>query len=351
MSALVVNLYLFGGLCVLASWWKGSRRVHLAAMLALSCAAIGAGLFRQVLIPADLTRLPALADLELELFTLFAWAMFAATAASAGWRESSRFAPFAYGMLLGELGGAILAIREVSDPSVRARRVVAASAGALLGRVGDPGLWLLNGGQLSLGVCALVGCSAVVGLVVAAPPRVFDGAARRPMPVLAVGVGVWALSWVPSMQLPGVLLGSLALWWHHRQPLHTQPVARVIGLSVAVVVAVMAGLGEAWAEAVEARLVVYEAVVPAWIWAHGALSGLLLGSDGGGLMGRAVLDRALAVRDPLAPVAWGLGAAVAGMAPYLVTGTLWRALPRHLFWVVLSGALLAGALHLDILGS
>ena len=91
---------------------------------------------------------------------------------------------------------------------------------------------------------------------------------------------------------------------------------------------------------------VREAIFPLWIWVNGAVSGVVLGSDGGGLVGRAVLDRALAVRFPHAAWMWGLGAAVAGLAPYLVTGTLGRVWVRHMLWLLLSGALVGVAFGL-----
>ena len=349
MTVLVANLSMLGALCVLAAWWKGPERLALPALLLWCVGAVGIGLVRQIIVPGDLAGLPALGGLEPEVVRLVSWAAFASAASVAGWRESSRWAPLAFGAFFGELGGAILAVQGVDEPSARARRVLASTAGAMLGRVGDPAIWLSAGEGMTPLFFALVVVTAVVGVVLAAPPSVEQGETHRPLPVLAIGVAVWGAAWVPVLQLPAVAVGSVALWWTHRGQLHLQPVARVIGLSVTVLVSVVAGLGEAWADLLESRLVELEAMVPFWVWLHGAASGLLLGSDGGGLVGAAVLDRALAVRDPVAPMAWGLGAAVAGIAPYLLTGTLWRALPRHALWLLLSGALVLGAAELGLL--
>ena len=353
MSALAVQVTAMALLWVAAAWASASRKALLPATVTVVAAAVGTAMYLGVVVPSDAGSLHVYTGLDGALMRLGLWALFGAAAAQAGWRESSRWAPVVFGLVAGELGGAVLAVQGVSDPSARARRVVAASAGALLSRVADPSVWLLidgtpglvtdGWGTVGLSTWVLLVGTAVVGAVVAFPPKVDGLETVRPPMVLGVGAMVWLASWMPLSQLPVVALATAVLWFDVRARVDAVPLFRVFAVGLVGLIAVAAGLAEQHASLLEAHLIEYEAEFPLLVWASGAVSGLVLGSDGGALAGRAVLDRALAIRDPMAPALWGLGAAVAGLGPHLVAGTLVRGLPRHLLWMAGSAGLVAVA--------
>lgn len=360
MSGLELNLALSGGLWVAAAWVGALRTRALEASGAVALILLAVGVWRGIVLPAELVNLPAYTGLSDAAMPLVAGGVFGAAAARTGWREASRWAPVAFGLLCGELGGAILAVQGVKDGGVAARRVMAASAGALLSRVADPAIWLLvdglpglrtdGWGTTGLPTWGLLAACAAIGVVLAFPPRVANLQTHRPPMLLGVGAMVWLGSWLPLSQLVVVWLGAAVLWFEVRARADLPVLIRPALLVLGGLVAVSAGLAEGAATLLEARLIDDEAQLPLVVWGCGAVGGLLLGSDGGGLAGRAVLDRALAVRLPTAPELWALGAAVSGLGPHLLTGTTLRALPRHFAWIAGSGALVWGAHHFGWLG-
>jgi len=352
VSTVALNSALFAGLWVVAAWLGVARhRFRVLAGLVL-LAVVATGLFRGVLVAEDVWSLHRLTDLDDAVICLLAWGGFGAAAACSGWRESSRWAPLMFGVICGELGGAVLAIQGVTDRGLQARRVMLASAGAMLSRVADPAVWLLVQGTPSWGTdgwgsigvtnwCVLAS-AAVLGVALSWPMKGPHLETSRPPIVLVVGAVVWVTSWLPWAQLPVVLLGGAVLCIHSRARMEWDLLVRPALLVVVGLIAVAAGVAEDWAGHLEAQRIPYEAEHSLWIWLSGVTSGLVLGSDGGALVGRAVLDRALSLRAPMAPALWGLGAGVAGVAPYIVTGTLSRALPRHLAWIgVMTGLVTA----------
>ncbi len=343
MNDLLVNVVVLGGAWVLVAMCDTTRKVPSLLTVGLVLFASGFGLFRGVLVAADVATLVRSTDLLPEVLTLGAWAAFGAAAAKSGWREPSRWAPVAFGLFLGEVGGAFLAAAGNHAPADRARRVMASTAGALMARTADPALFTASQGSLALPILGCVALSGLAGILLAAPPAGAAPPPHRPTPVLVVASAVWLLSWIPSLELGVVAVGALVLWGLRRAVVEPAPLLRTTALLWTGLIVVAAGGAEAWADWLESRIIPNEANVPLLVWASGALGGLALGSDGGGFLGRAVADRALAVRDPLAASYWAMGAAVAGLGPYLLTGTLWRALPRHAVWLVVSGAVFAAA--------
>jgi len=339
--ALVTGLLLAaGGL----SAWLG--RFRLAVLVSVVLGGVVYGSQQGILLPSDLAALPGHAALERPLALWLAWALFATAAASSSKTAiGGRLGPVLLGAVFGELGGAVLAASGVDNPSHKARRVLAASAGALLSRTGDPAVLLHSGdGRLAF-TLAVCGC---VGVAVAAPPAASSGSLDRRS--WAVGGVAFVAAFLPSLALPVLALGAVALLAIHQRRPDPTPLLHAVGIAVLVLVGVASGTTEHLASTLEAVTIPMEQHLPQVIALGGTGAGLLLGSGGGGLLGVAVLDRALAVTAPDAKALWTVMAAVAGLGPMLLTGTLQRGLWRHLLWVglclgVVHGMVLAGVLR------
>ncbi len=334
-----------GLLAVGVAGWKPRWTGPIA--FAVTMGLVGYGLRFGVLVPADILVLPSGVGLADQTVSWASWALFAGAVTRAPWPSwrGGRFAPVLAGALCGEFGGAVLAASGVTDPSVRARRVLAASAGALFVRVSDPALWLMGTSAWAWGL-------ALLGVWIAQPPAVTvsppaesegDGETRaRAFWGVAGAVGLAAM-WPAGAP---VVLGAAALGLsltHRRWP-DFRPLVAVLGFAVVLHLAVAGGAAEAVASALESRTVVDERWMSLWVLASGAVAGTVFGSGGGALVGTAVLDRALGLRVADAHHWFGLMAAVAGAGPLVVTGTLAAGAGRHIVWV-LASFLVLGLLH------
>ncbi|MFT4979949.1 MAG: hypothetical protein ACI8S6_005861, partial [Myxococcota bacterium] len=131
---------------VLVAGPLGRGRRGLWALLALLIASYVGGLAVGALQPLDPLWLPQWTGLQSSALLLILWAAYGATAAAAGGAKmpgTPLFGAVLTGAVLGELAAAAVLTAGSTDRRSAARLALAASAGGLLGRVGDPAMLLL----------------------------------------------------------------------------------------------------------------------------------------------------------------------------------------------------------------
>lgn len=301
---------------------------------------VGYALWHGILVPSDWRELPAGSGLLPSLLAWLAWALMAgALMRIDGVALPGRWGPLLAGAACGELGGSVLAVAGVTDDKVRARRVLAACAGALVSRAADPVALSLSSAPRSLGVWALsAGGALLVGAALSGLPAGQEASEER-------GQGLSTL-WVPAAAvavatvLPGLapvalLAGAIGVALSSGRGVDGRPLVQVVVVGLGLLVAVAAGVPEVVAESLVAMQVPLEGREWVVLAASGAGLGLLF--DGAaGPAAFAVLERAWGFRLPYASVWLGVPAMVAGLSPLVLTGTVRAGLARHLAWVVVS---------------
>lgn len=230
------------------------------------------------------------------------------------------------GAALGELGGALVFGRLAPEGAGRARLVLAAAAGGLAVRVGDPAALLLDVEQPLL----LAALGLLAGLVVL--PRAADlpGPSRGEgslLPLLLAGLVSLSLVMVPALSLPLLGLGAVVLLVLGRPALDGEllgPLAWVCLGAVLVVLVAAAGIPEAAATGLEEVQELGGRWTQAVLAGLGLVLALLLDGPAAGLFTDATLRSALELRlsDPGLALAAGLG--LGGLGP-LVLGRCLRA--------------------------
>lgn len=352
MSGLLLNLWIAGALLVALA---AAVRRRGAVAMALAISAVAAGLARGFLVPEDLLHLPAWAGLSRECAAILAWGLWTAAAqmAPAPWLPGPRAVSAGLaGALFGEVSGAALAAGGVSDRRAAASLALAASAGGLLGRVGDPVLLAL-GDRVPLGW--FVPLALILWAVAArgAPSeRLPEGDRRVTALGLVVALGAAAL---PSFAWLIVAVGAAALLgWGLKRGAARAPLAQQLGLAlgsvVLVLVAISAGLVGLSARGLAEAVAFLGPAPPALLAAGGALVGGLLDGPATGLVAAALLDRSMDMTFLGFEVPIALGAAAGGLGPLLAVGAARAGARRWLLSMIvvaLYAALIARWIPLD----
>lgn len=328
MIELYRNAWVAGGvLGALLLLAPSARARGFAPALLLGLVAAGLGL--GFLIPRDLLELPGWVDLELESAALIGWALWtmAARRAPRPWLPGPpAVAAWLAGALFGEIAGAALVAAPAKDRGEAARLAMAAAAGGLVGRVGDPTLLALGERVSALW---LLPVSAIL-LLLARPTEAPQPGGSRAM--TALGLVVAALcamlpAWSPLALLGGAA-ASLALGrredadggsWRE-----LAWVASAVGIGL---VAAVTGLWELGAEGMEYWAGALGGLPLGLLAAVSGLGALLLDGPAAGINLAALLDRAADLRVPGAEIGLAVGAAAGGIGPLVVADALragWR---------------------------
>lgn len=347
MSPLFLNFWIVGGL--LAAATVVGRRPWVAAPV-LALAAVVIGLARGFLVPMDLLHLPAWSGLTRECAALLAWALWAGAArmAPAPWLPGPPVVSAGLaGALFGEISGAALVASGQTDRRAAASLALAAAAGALLGRVGDPVLLAL-GDRVSALWFAPLGLVLLALAARGAPTQpVAEGDRRVTALGLAVAVGA---ALFPAFAWAIVLAGAVALlaWGLARKaPVAPalQSLSWVLGSAALVLVAVSAGLVDFAAEGMQDGVAFLGPAPPALLAACGALGAAFMDGPATALFAAGFLDRAMDMTFLGYEVPIAIGAAVGGLGPLVAVGALREGWRRWLLGVLIAVAYAAVAGH------
>ncbi len=245
------------------------------------------------------------------------------------------------GALIGELGAAAVMGHLAEDRSSAARLAVAASGGAMIGRVGNPALLLLTervGGHLPLTILPL----AVAVMLVGAPwkARLKSDALKsgdRRLGWVTLGVFVLALVAPLWALLAGVILAA-GLTFRNLPHFEWREPLWVLGGMGLVLVAVSSGLVELAAMGLEAGAVNLDwfGVVP--LFAAVALFGALIGAPAVTLFVAALIDRALDLQLDGFATTCAVACAVGPLGTLVVAGALRKGIGRWLLQVAIGMA-------------
>ncbi len=320
--------------------WTGRKRGWL--VLGVAAVAVVTAMVTGVLVPLDLVRLPVDTGLAVPLALMLGHAALGVAASAAGrpWLPGPPVlvAPLT-GALLGEIGGAAVMAATTDDPKAKARLALAAAAGGLLGRMGDPGLLIVGTDELTVARLAPL---ALVALL-AARPKAGDlaGAAEGSKLITGIAFGAALLAFVPMIRVVAVWGGALALAGVAGKRLlqaRTAPLTWAIGSTALVLVATAAGAPALVGIGLEEIQNAHQAWVPAMLVGGGALVSALAGGHAAAVMAQAVLDRALSLHISGAATALTVGVAVGGLGPLLAAGAVRAGFLRWLLQVALVGA-------------
>ena len=310
------------------------------ALGVVAVAAVG-GLVQRVLVPADLWTLPAYTGLQAEAGGLALWAVYALFARRAGAVVSGPpwlVAPL-LGATLGEVPAAAILASSAADPAAASRLALAAAAGGLLGRVGDPAIVAMGARAPILLLAPLAALALLVARPRASDLRRTEGASWLPLGIAgAVAAASVALPLPIALGAGCLALGALALRRPGGLPWAWSELAWPLGCAALVLIVTVGGLPELVAmglEITQGRL----GRVP--LWALTGVSGLfaaLLDGPAAGLLGAATLDRALGLRDPALALAVAAGAALGGLGPLVAAGAVRKGLPRLLLTIAVGCA-------------
>ena len=339
LAALGWSLPLLGVVCALS---LPPRRILalLGAALALTLAA-GAAVGALVL-PGDLVLLPGWTGLSEALLLLVLWATFGALAGTAGrcWMPGSPLLGAAVaGALLGEVAGSLLCAAGVEAPKDRARLALAASAGGLCGRLGDPTLLLLAARRPDMLVVLVP--LALLCVLVAFPGGRLPSAAQGRVDVSVLGLltaaGV-ALSGAHAG--PVLAAGCVGMAILVRDRLRavdwTLPVRAVL-VGALLTLAAAGGLPELAALQLESGQELLGPWLKPLVAGTAALVAALLDSQGAALFAEALVARGLSLTRPGLIETLAAGAAIGGLTPLVVAGpgTLRAGVPRWLMQVAI----------------
>ncbi len=337
MSGLILNLWIAGALLVALALVR--RRRGLAALV-LALAAVVSGLVRGFLIPADLLHLPEWAGLSRECAALIAWGLWSAAAqmAPAPWLPGPRAVSAGLaGALFGEVSGAALAVSGAPDRQGAVSLALAASAGALLGRVGDPVLLALGDRVSALYFVPLALILWAVAARGAPQERLVEG--DRRVTALGVLVAVGAAV-APAYAWAIVLVGAASLLgWGLRRRAPLAPLGQQLGFAlgsvVLVLVAISSGLVDLGTQGLTDAISFLGPAPPWLLAAGGVIGGALFDGPSAGLVLAGLIDRSLDMPFRGFEVPIALGAAAGGLGPLVAVGAVRAGLRRWLFGMLI----------------
>lgn len=316
-----VPLVLLGGM---AAW----RRKAWGALV-LAVATFVAGNMAGVLVPSDLWVLPGATGLTSDLLLLVMWAVLGALARLGGPIKVPGppvLVAMACGATLGEVPAAAILAASAQTRGGAARLALAAAAGGMVGRMGDPAVQLLSQRDPSILVMLLP--LALILALLAAPRRqdIVD-AQVSDLPRTVLLVAVAALALVPGLALGAVGAGIVGLCVLGRDQLPEVEVGWVLWVAVAALlglIAIAGGVPEMGATGLE----LIGEQMGEWGAPGLALAGALLAALTDGTVAAVcavgVYDSALSLNIPGAALGMAAGVAVGGFGPLIAAGA-WRA--------------------------
>lgn len=347
------NALVLGGVLVLLAAGGLTRwRGQVALVLAVVACIIGYVL--KILVPADVIYLPQWAGLapeSLGLVLAAAYGLLLRRLGGPSLRGPVALVAPLMGAGMGEVAAAATLGACATDGRAAGRLALAAAGGAMIGRVGDPGLLLLGARDPW---AALLLAPVGLGMVVLAWPtrdlveELPQG--RLEVTVLAGIVGLLAM--VPGLTLAALTVGCLGAAALHarvrtRVAVSLGPLAWAIGSVALVLIATAGGVPEFAAAAMEQAEVYWGSVPLPVVTGMAGLLGMMLDAPAAALLGTAAVDRTL---DLLAPeglalaIAAGVGAG--GLGPLVAAGGLRKGLPRWIVGVLLAVVWVAVLQHL-----
>lgn len=336
MNPLVVVCAVSGAfLAALMVLAPSGRARGLAPVLAVG--AIITGLVMRFLIPADLLHLPAWTGLGRESADLVGWALWVAAA-----RRSRRpwlpgppaLAAWLAGALFGEIAGAALVAGAEPDKGRAARLAMAAAAGGLVGRVGDPALLVL-GDRIS--VASLLPLSLLL-LALAKPGG--DPQPDGSRAVTGLGLVVACCAGLFPVAAPYALVGGAALLLalgrsEQRISVWSEVAWTLAGLVLALITAA-SGLWELAAESLEQIAGIWGSIPMGLVALVSGLAAMLIDGPATGICAAALAERAMDLRSPGFALALAIGSAVGGIGPLAVVRASRRGARRWLLGVVIA---------------
>lgn len=336
MNALFVTCLVSGGFLLALLVLAPSARARGFAPL-LAVGAVLTGLAMKFLVPIDLLHLPAWAGLGWESASLVGWALWVAAARRARrpWLPGPpALAAWVAGAIFGEIAGAALVAGAEPDRARAARLAMAAAAGGLVGRIGDPALLAL-GERIS--PLALLPLS--LALLALAKPG------GDPMPggsKAATGLGVLVAvvaALVPTVAPIALVVGAGLLTAFGRdergEPIWPELAWALSGLVLGLITAV-SGVWALAADGLEQLGGIWGSIPMGLAALVSGLGALLLDGPASGICAAALVDRAMGLRSPGFALALGIGTAVGGIGPLAVVRACRAGGRRWLLGVVIA---------------
>jgi hypothetical protein len=337
VPAIWSGIFLFALAGIGHTRWRGIWAMILLVASVSTALYLGAIRFQDVL------TLPRDTGLERDVALLLLWGIYGSLVRTVGFATVGPpwlMAPI-LGALIGELGAAAVMGVLAEDRSSAARLAVAASGGAMLGRVGDPALLLLAeraGGHLPLTIVPLALACVLVGMPWKA--RLRDDALRtgdRRLGWVTLGVFLVALE-APVWALGGGVLLAAALTFRNLPHFEWREPLWVFGSVGLVLVAVSSGLVELAATGLEAGSTNLDWFAIPPLFAAAAVLAALIGAPGVVLFVAALIDRALDLRMEGFATACAVACAVGPLGPLVVAGALRKGFGRWLVQVLIGMA-------------
>lgn len=332
------------GLVAFSPW---AQRRWGALLLLLVSAGLGIG-FRY-LIPQDLLYLASWSGLGEEAALLPLWAVYGVLARRAPrpWVPGPSWATApVLGALLGEVPSAAMLSAAAPNAGAAVRLAMAAAAGGMLGRVGDPALLVLGERVPLLGLFLLPMAAVMLAVARVQPADLGEpGQGSRAVSGLALGTALLAM--VPGLALPALcagILGMGGLAFANRGTARGgggAEIAWALGSVGLVLISVAAGLPEYIGFGLEqgsdylGRLPLFALTL-----ASGLVSAMV-DSPATSLLTAATLDRCPSLVEPGLGLSLGLGAAVGGTGPLVAAGALFVGWRRWLVVLLLAAAWMA----------
>lgn len=354
-NALATGLMLAG----LALVVNRRRRGFWAAGLAVISVVVS--IYLEVVVQvSDAWMLPSYTGLARPSAMLVTWAAWGVALWAAERRPSIPGPPIVtaplMGALVGSLPAAALLSRAARDRKAAARLALAAAAGGMVGRVGNPALlvlglrepWVAWGLAPLAAACLAVAAprrgdlvpgegdsAASAALHESAPSAVAPGDPR----LSAVAVAVALVALLPGGALWALVGGvalTVGLGLRRWRRIDSEPLLWAIASVGLVLLAVAGGAADMVAWGLEELQLQAAQWMPAVLGAGGAVLAALTGGPASALFSVAVLDRALSLRVVGAPVALAAGLAAGGLGPLVVSGGLRAGWSRWLVQVLLA---------------
>lgn len=311
--------------------------------LVLALGALGAGLGLGFLIVRDLAWLPVWTGLSVESASLVAWALFALAARRAPrpWLPGPPVVvAWLAGALFGEIAGAALVAAPAKDRGQAARLAMAAAAGGLVGRAGDPALLALGDRLSPLWLLPVSGL--LLGL--AWPKEAPEPGGSRLVTVIGLLVAIitaFMPSFAPSLTPVGLALGAAALFVcslrEGRESAGAwREVVWVVSGVILALVGAISGLWELLADSLEWMASDWGYLPLGLLAGMAGLISLFIDGPAAGLSAAAVVDRALDLRVPGLAVALAVGIGVGGLGPLVIAGAVREGFRRWVLAVVLA---------------
>jgi hypothetical protein len=335
VTSMIGNALWLAGPLLLLGVFAWSRRLRWAWAGVLSLLSVGIGINQGIVLPGELHLLGGYTDISDTCLSLLLWLLFGGLAHAAGGLRLKGppliVAPIC-GALMGELGGAAFLAAGAKDRGAAARLALAASAGGLVGRLGDPVLLLMSG-HSSLLPYLLVPL-AVLLAVVAGPKREdWSGPDAGIGPTVVAGALALSLLLLPAHSSVLLGLGCLAMAGIAGRDALGAPVRASLfwGICICVLttIATVGGMPELLAWGMEDLQLNYADLAAPVLPLVGMLFAALVDGGSAGIIAHAVADRALDLRLENAFLALSAGAAIGSLGPLFVAGAVKEGLLRY----------------------